>query len=209
MSTKILYDALLSGHAHRPRALLSLLNIDYETVHVNMAEGEHKTPDFLAMNPLGQVPVFTDGDIILRESTAILVYLASAYDDSRQWLPTNPELAAKIQSWLAISSKEMHEGPNAARLNKLFNAPFDHETAVNNSYSIFDELFEPHLGKNDWLVGNKATIADLANYGYIAAAHEGEVSLENYPNISAWLKRLEALKDFPKMPNAAEIFAGA
>lgn len=203
------YDNPLSGHAHRPRALLKLLKLDYETIHVDLSSGEHKSAAYRKINQLGEVPALADGDYLLRESTAILVYLASKYDVSRQWLPLEPELAASIQSWLAVSSKEIYSGPCAARLSKVFGAPFDYEQAVENTANLFTSLFEPHLAKNEWLVGANPTIADIANYGYIAATHEADIDISVYPNISAWLKRLEALEGFHKIPVAADVLSSA
>lgn len=204
-----LYDNPLSGHAHRPRALLKLLGVDYDETIVNLPKGEHKSPDFLKLNPLGQIPVLTDGDLVLRDSTAILVYIASKFDDARTWLPTNPELAAQVQQWLAVSTKEIYLGPCAARISKLFGAPFDHGQAVEKANALFATIFEPHLADRDWLAGDGPTIADIANYGYIAAAHEGEIDLAPYPHTSAWLARLEALPGFVPMPKAADILAAA
>jgi len=70
-----LYDYPLSGHAHRARLFLSLLNIPYENIETDLAGGQHKSPEFLAMNPFGEVPVLVDGDAVVRDSNAILVYL--------------------------------------------------------------------------------------------------------------------------------------
>lgn len=203
--SKTLYDNPLSGHAHRPRALLKLLEVPYETVVVDLAGGDHKRDGFLELNPLGQVPVFTDDDIVLRESTAILVYLAKAYDQSGHWLPVDPALAAAVQSWLAISTKELYFGPCAARISKLFAAPFDHGQAVASAHTLFESLFEPHLSQREWLVGDGPTIADIANYSYIAAAHEGEIDIGAYPHLQAWVRRVEGLNRFEKMPAAADI----
>lgn len=205
MSDITLYDVGLSGHAHRPRAMLKLLNLAFDSIEVDMQNAQHKSDEFLQMNPLGQVPVLVDDGVAIRESTAILVYLARRYDTEGKWLPSDPVIAAQVQSWLAVSTKEVFEGPCAARLNKVFGMPFDHPKAVAASYRVFDTLFEPHLGSQDWLVGEQATIADVANYGYIAACYEGEVSLENYPNIRAWLARVEALPGFEKMIPAASV----
>ncbi|GAB3486203.1 glutathione S-transferase family protein [Marinomonas epiphytica] len=196
------YDFLLSGHAHRGSVFLKLLNVEHDSHLVDLVNGEHKQPEFLALNPLGEVPVLVDGDLVLRDSTAILVYLAKRYDASNQWLPDDADIAAQIQSWLSVSSKEVYLGPCAARLNKVFGAPFDHEQAVAKAHKVLSELFEPHLAEREWLVSDHATIADIANYSYIAAAHEGEVDLSAYPNVKAWLARIEALEGFVKMPAA-------
>ncbi|MBO1254488.1 glutathione S-transferase family protein [Alteromonas sp. 5E99-2] len=199
-----LYDFPLSGHAHRARAMLSLLNVDYDHHVMDLANGEHKTPEFLAINPLGQVPTLTDGDVVLRDSTAILTYLALKYDDKRQWLPEDPALAALVQSWLSVSVHEVFDGPCVSRLIKLFGYQADHAQAVEKAHTVFTTLFEPHFENNEWLVGNAPTIADIANYSYIARVNEGEVSLENYPNIRAWLVRVESLDGFEQMPHAAD-----
>lgn len=209
MTQRQLYDSLFSGHAHRPRVLLKLLQIDYQPIQLNLAAGEQRSPHFLSLNPLGQVPTYVEGDLVLRDSTAILVYLASTYDTERQWLPTDPALAATVQAWLATASKDIYVGPCAARLNKVFGAPFDHATAVKNSHALFTTLFEPHLRRHDWLVGDHPTIADIANYGYIAAAHEGEIDISPYSALCAWLKRLEALEGFETIPTVASLLAKA
>ena len=199
-----LYDFPLSGHAHRARAMLSLLSVDADIHVMDLANGEHKTPEFLKINPLGQVPTLTDGEVNLRDSTAILTYLALKYDQSRTWLPTDPALAAEVQSWLSVSVHEVFDGPCVTRLIKLFNYDSDHAKAVEKSHAVFTQLFEPHLAKQDWLVGDAPTIADIANYSYIARVNEGEVSLDNYPNIRAWLERVEGIEGFEPMPHASD-----
>lgn len=203
MSDITLYHNPLSGHAHRPWALLKLLNLPFKEVHVDFFKGEHKTAEFLALNPLGQVPVLVDGTIVVRDSTAALVYLALKYDPSRQWLPEEPVLAAEVQQWLAISTKEVFDGPGTARMIKIFNAPRDHAEAVAKTDALLSQLFENHLAARDWLVGEQPTIADIANYGYIAAVTEGEVDLALYPNTQAWVRCMENYHGFAPMPPAA------
>lgn len=92
-----LYEFALSGNCHKVRLMLSLLGLPYESVLVSGANREHKSAAFLAMNPLGQVPVLTDGDLVVRDSQAILVYLASRYggptwwpQDPARWRPSPP-----------------------------------------------------------------------------------------------------------------------
>jgi glutathione S-transferase len=203
-----LYDFPLSGHAHRARAMLKILGLDFESKMMDLANGEHKEPEFLAINPLGQVPALTDGDVVLRDSTDILTYLALKYDESRKWLPTDPAVAAEVQAWLSVSVHEVFDGPCVARVIKLFNFDADLETAIKKSHAVFKHLFEPHLEKNDWLAGNTPTIADIANYSYIARVNEGDVSLDNYPNIRAWLARVEGIEGFEPMPHASDFFKG-
>lgn len=200
MSALKLYHNPLSGHAHRPWAMLKLLNLSFEEVIIDFFKEEHKTSEYLQLNPLGQVPVLVDGNHVFRDSTAALVYLALQYDPKRQWLPAQSEMAADVQQWLAISTKEVFEGPATARMIKIFNAPYDHAKAVEKTDILFKSLFEMRLQNHDWLVGNQPTIADVSNYGYIAAVGEGGVDLQQYRSISAWIERLENYPRFAAMP---------
>ena len=200
-----LYNHPLSGHAHRVTAMLALLGIEYENVILDLQQGDHKQLEFLKLNPMGQVPTLVDGDIVLRESTGILTYLALKHDPARTWLPADPALAAKVQEWLATSVKEVYEGPCGARISKFFGAPIDYDQAVEKTHKLMKTLFESHLANNDWLVGTDPTIADVANYGYIATTNEAGISLSDYPNVQKWLSRIEALDRFPKIKTVAEI----
>lgn len=94
-----LYNFPKSGHAHRIELMLSLLNLPTELVFVDLAKGAHKQPDFLALNPFGQVPVIDDNGTVIADSNAILVYLAKKYDNGT-WLPEEPAAAARVQRWL-------------------------------------------------------------------------------------------------------------
>ena len=94
-----LYGMALSGHCHRVHLFLSLLGLPFEQVNVDLMGGAHKRPEFLAMNPFGQVPVIEDGDVTLADSNAILVYLEGRYAPG-QWLPRDPVGAACVQRWL-------------------------------------------------------------------------------------------------------------
>ena len=194
-----LYGVPLSGHTHRARLFLSLLNLPHEFVQVDMAAGEHRQQPFLALNAFGEVPVLQDGDVTLADSNAILVYLASRYDDSGRWLPRDPVAAANVQRWLSAASGKIAYGPAAARLVTVFGAPRDHEAAKVIAVRLFD-VMEQELQGRRWLAGEHASIADVAGYSYVAHAPEGGVSLKPYPNIRAWLDNVRALPGFVGMP---------
>ena len=119
-----LYRHPLSGHSRRVELLLSLLQLRVELGDVDLANGVQKTPAFLALNAFGQVPVLDDGGTVLADSNAILVYLASKYDDGR-WLPHDPAGAAAVQRWLSVAAGEVAFGPATARLISVSNAPYD------------------------------------------------------------------------------------
>lgn len=192
-----LYDFPLSGHAHRVRLMLSLLNIDHELVHVDLAGGEHKRAGFLALNPFGVVPALVDGDVVLRESTAILVYLARAY--APEWYPSGPAEQAEVQAWLATATRDIPAGPGAARLVTVFNAPLDHAALIEKSHELLAKI-DTHLAGRQWLALDRPTIADVAAYSYVAHAPEGHVALDDYRNVRRWLEAVEALPRFVGMP---------
>ncbi|MEO1337852.1 MAG: glutathione S-transferase family protein [Myxococcota bacterium] len=202
-----LYGHPISGNVQRVKALLGILGIKYEDVFVDLLSAAHKKPDFLAMNPLGQVPVLDDGGTVVRDSTAILVYLARKFDASNTWLPADAHGQAAVQQWLSVAVNEVRTGPGAMRLIRLFKAPIDYDQAKAKTEALFGDLFEPHLQKHDWLVGQAATIADLACYPYIARVTEGDFRLDPYPAIRGWLARVEQIDGFSAMPHAADVMA--
>jgi glutathione S-transferase len=198
-TTKLRLHAFsLSGHAHRAELFLSLLGLPYERIEVDLVKGVHKLPDFLAMNPFGQVPVLEDGDVVLSDSNAILVYLAMRYDTSGRWLPRDPVVAARIQRWFSVAAGELANGPGAARLVALFGAKLDHDRARAGAGVLFG-IMEAELGTRAYLASDAATLADVALYSYTLLAPEGGVSLDGYPNVRAWLGRVEELPGFKPM----------
>lgn len=192
-----LYRHELSGHAHRVELFLSLLGLDHELVDVDLMSGAHKTDAFRALNSFAQLPVIDDDGVIVSDSNAILVYLAKKYGD-QTWLPEDAVNAAQVQRWLSVAAGPVAFGPAAARLVTLFKAPLDHERTKSIAYALFD-VMEQELATRDWLAAADATIADVAGYSYIAHAPEGDVSLEPYPHLRAWLKRIEGLPGFVAM----------
>ncbi|WP_305984176.1 glutathione S-transferase family protein [Roseibium sp. MMSF_3544] len=186
-----------SGHCHRVELFANLTGINHELVFVDLAAGEHKKEPFLSLNPAGKVPVIEDDETVVRDSNAILVYLARKY--APDWLPTDPAEEAEVQRFLSMAANELANGPAAARLVTVFGAQLDAEKAQAIAAYVFD-ILETHLDGREWLVGQTPSVADVAIYSYTAHAPEGNVSLDPYPNIRALLKRIEALPGFVAMP---------
>lgn len=201
MSAIKLHRHPLSGHAHRVELFLSILGLDYELIEVDLMKGAQKDPEFLKKNMFGQVPVIEDACVTLADSNAILVYLANKYDQNNTWLPVEPAKAAEVQRFLSVASGSVANGPATARLINLFGAKLDHLKAIETANNLF-EILDTHLADKDWLVGKHPTIADIANYAYIAHAPEGGVSLKSYPNIKIWLQRIEHLTGFIPMQSS-------
>jgi glutathione S-transferase len=196
-----LYRFPLSGHSHRAELMLSLLGLPVQLVHVDLPQRAHKQPAFLAMNPLGQVPVLEDGSFTIGDSNAILIYLAERYDRAHRYSPADAERRAQVQRWLSVAAGPLVAGPAAARLVRVFNAPLDHALAVRKAQELFTVL-EAELSSRSFLVGESPTLADVALYTYTAHAPEGDVSLEPYPAIRGWLTRIQALPGFVPMMQA-------
>jgi glutathione S-transferase len=199
MTAITLYHFPLSGHSHRAQLMLSLLGLEPEIHFVDLANGAHKTAEYLAINAFGQVPVLDDNGTIIADSTAILVYLAKKYDTTGQWLPADAEGAAQVQRWLSVASGQIAAGPARARLITVFGADFDPKDTITRAHAVL-QVIEKELTGREFLVTDHATVADVAAYSYIAHAPEGNVSLEDYPHIRAWLGRIEGLKGFVPMP---------
>lgn len=202
MSTITLYRHALSGHSHRVEAFLSILGLAADIVDVDLANGAHKQAAYLEKNSFGQVPVLEDGSDTLSDSNAILVYLATRYDAARSWLPEDLIAAAQVQRFLSVAAGKIAYGPAAARLVNVFGAALDHDNAINTAHAVLGDI-EAHLEGRDWLVADHPTIADIANYAYIAHAPEGGVSLDKFTNIRAWLRRIEQLPGFVPMQSTA------
>lgn len=196
-----LFHMALSGHAHRARLFLSLVGADCEIVEVDLAAGAHKTPDFLALNPFGQVPVLVDGDVVVPDSNAILVYVAKTLGRT-DWLPEDALTAARVQRWLSVAAGPIAFGPAAARLITVFGARFDTAEVIARAHQILGRI-EAELTGRDWIAADHPTIADVALYSYVAAAPEGNVDLGPYSEIRAWLGRIEALPGFVPFPTTA------
>jgi glutathione S-transferase len=185
----------LSGHSHRVHLALSLMGLPHQVVQVDLKNGAHKSPEFLKLNPFGQVPVLDDGGTTLFDSNAILVYLATKYDADRRWLPRDPKGQADVQAWLSVAAGQIAFGPAAARLITVFGAKYNAEDVIGRAHGLL-KVMDAQLAARQFLVGNSATLADIAGYSYISAAPEGNVDLAAYPNVRAWLTRVEALPGF-------------
>ncbi len=188
----------LSGNSYKVRLLLELLGVPYDWIRVDLMAGEHKSAPFLALNPFGQVPVLEDSSTTLCDAQAILFYLAARQGDG-QWLPTDPLEQARVVRWLSTAAGEVRQGPESARLHHLFGVTsIPIERASEKSAFILNQL-ERHLGDRQWLELGRPTIADIAVFPYVALAGDGGIDLAPYPNVRAWIGRIQALPGYVPM----------
>lgn len=193
-----LYDLSLSGNCYKVRLFAALAGIPLDIVAVDFLAGEHKRPPLIDLNPWGEIPILEDGEVVLRDSQAILVYLARRYA-GESWLPGDATGMATVMQWLSTSANEIQNGPGAARLVDKFGYKLDKADTLRRAARILP-LIDAHLSRHDWLALERPTIADCAVFPYVALAPEGGVSLADFPNIQQWIARIKALPGFLPMP---------
>jgi len=194
-----LFEIAPSGNCHKIRLFLSLLQVPYQSVQVDVAKLEQKSEPFLKMNPFGHVPVLKDGASVVWDSQAILIYLARQYA-TPPWLPLDAVGMARVMEWLSTAANEVAHGPSALRVHYKFGLAIAMEQAQQLTAAVM-KILEQHLKAEDWLAADHITIADIAVYPYIALAPEGKIDLTPYPAICQWLGRIQALPNYVGMPN--------
>lgn len=195
-----LYDFTGSGNGHKVRLLLSLLDVPYELVEKNIMAGETRTPEFLAMNANGRIPLLAlENGEYLPESDAILYYLA---EETSYW-PDDRLERARVLQWMFFEQYNHEPSVAVARFIMHFLTPDDARYAdlpgLREKGHAALKVMEDRLSENDWLVGSGPTIADIALYPYTHAAGEGGVELDSYPGINAWIARICALPGYVAM----------
>lgn len=187
-----------SGNSYKPRLLLSMLGVRYELVSIDLAKREQKRPEYLKINPRGQVPAIDDGGTLVWDSTAILVYIARKHGGD-QWLPTDPEAMAQVVQWLAFAQNEIHYGLQFARAIRHFGRPGNLQECQmhgKNALAVLDRW----LASNRWLALGRMTIADIACYPYVALAPDADIDLGAYPSVVAWIDRMKAQPGYIPLP---------
>jgi glutathione S-transferase len=190
-----------SGNCHKVKVLLEQLGRDYDWVETDSARGQTHTPEYLAKNPNGKVPMLElDDGRILVESNAILCWLA----EGTGFLPSDPWQKAQALSWMFFEqySHEPYvavarficgwtpaDSPRRADLPKLRERGHAALTVM-----------EQHLAAHDWFTGDDYGIADIALYAYTCVAPHGGIALDAYPALRGWLARVEATPGFVPMP---------
>lgn len=186
-----LYDYLPSGNGYKVRLVLAQLGIPYQLVELDIVKGETRTPEFLAKNPNGRIPLLeVDPGKCLAESNAILVYLS----EGTLFLPDDRWLRAQVLQWMCFEQYS-HE-PNIATVRFWLHyaelTP-ERQAAVEQKRVLGHaalDVMERHLATRPFFVGDRYTIADVALYAYTHVADEGGFDLGRYPAIRAWLDRV-------------------
>lgn len=192
-----LYDSSISGNGYKARLLLSMLNRPFERIEVDILQGESRTPEFLAVNPNGRIPVLElDDGRILAESNAILYFLA----EKTPFLPDDSFARAMALQWMFF---EQYSHEPYIAVARFWRAHLDMTPAreaaldekMTQGYAALD-IMETHLEAHDWFGNDAITIADIALYAYTHVADEGGYDLSPYGAIRTWFERIEASPDY-------------
>ena len=185
------YGDYNSGNCYKIKLMLHLLGLEYQWHAVDILKGETETPQFLAKNPNGKVPVLELEDgTCLWESNAILNYLA----DGSEFLPTEPRLRTQVLQWQFFEQYSHEPYIAVARFIQFYlglpQARLEEYRALQKrGYKALD-VMEQQLARTPYLVGEHYSIADVTLYAYTHVAHQGGFELGAYPSIQAWLQRV-------------------
>lgn len=191
------YGDINSGNCYKIKLLLSLLDAQHEWVHINILQGDSRSPEFLAKNPNGKIPVLElpDGRC-LSESNAILNFLAAG----TSFLPEDTFELAKVQQWQFFEQYSHEPYIAVARyIARYLGLPesmkADYESKQAGGHRAL-AVMDSHLKQFPYFVGSSLTTADIALYAYTHVANEGGFDLDQYPSIQAWLARVVQQKGY-------------
>ena len=195
MSTYTLHGHFMSGPTYKVALMLQLCGEPFKFRLLDLRGGEQKKPDYLAINRYGQAPCLQDGGDNFVQSASILEYLAEKHG---KFNGKNAQERAHIREWMFWDFDKLAPGIYRSRGFAL--GIRKGEPPVVESYKTDAHaglaVLEDWLGKHQWLVGNGPTIADIDVYGVVHLAPDGGFDLAKFPNVSAWMKRIEALPGF-------------
>jgi glutathione S-transferase len=206
-----LYNYDLSANCYKLRLLMSILDVEYSSVPIDFYPGwEHKSDTFKKINRLGHIPVIDDDGFVLRDAHAILIYLATKYDPTLTWYPTqSPELLGETASWLLFAEGTTNTA-SAARLYVNLGYDFDIVACRAGAHRLFRVLDEhlwlqEHRGL-DWVgSGSTPTVADIAIFPDVVLSEEGGISRQDYPALRRWTQRVQRIDRFIPMPGIFKV----
>ena len=184
-----LYDYAASGNCFKVRLLLGLLGRDYERVPVDIFAGDTLTDAFGALNPLRETPVLElDDGRTLTQSNAILTFLG----EGTAFMPDDAFARGEVASWLSFEQERVMGGLGNPRFRRLTGRPVDEGRLATGRGAL--EVLDAHLAGRRWVVGERATIADLGLFPYVSVAPDAGFALPDA--VTAWLDRVRALPGF-------------
>jgi glutathione S-transferase len=188
-----LFDFERSHNCYKVRLFLSILQVQYERQTIDLMNGENRTPEFLQMNPRGQVPVLQAGDKYIWDSTAILLYLARQYGGTL-WLPEDALGISEIGQWLAVAQNELLYGIGRAHWLRRGGSGDRQEATRRGERGL--NVLNNALERSEWLALQRPTIADIACYPHASLAHQAGMPLDDYPHVRKWCTAVERIPGY-------------
>lgn len=202
MAAVKLYGVPLSAPFRAVEILLKLLNVPFEVVPIDPAKGEQRKEEFLAINPLGQIPAIQEGDFSLGESNAILIYLQAAHAGNASLYPIDAKLRAKVDQFLhwhhAGTRKFSWLVFGAIMAKPFFNMDLPESFIPEHRGYVTKALtnMERWLTAHPYLAGDELTLADVAAFPEVDQGRAVAVDLTSYPHVQAWVARLKEVPAF-------------
>jgi glutathione S-transferase len=191
-----------SGNCHKVRVTLDMLSLPYQWTEVDTVKGTTRTPEFLAMNPNGKIPVLEiEPGSYLPESNAIICYLA----EGTRLMPSDRLGRARALQWMFFEQYSHEPYIAVARyLRKLHPDPESQralaDSKMEGGYRAL-QVMEGHLSRSLFFVDDRPTVADIALYAYTHAAADGGFELTRFPAVCAWLDRVASQPGCSAMPS--------
>lgn len=193
------YGDVRSGNCYKVQLICALLNLEYEWVDIDLVKKETKTFEFLAINPVGQVPVLQVDDKILLESNAIMDYLAMG----SKFIPNDKFDYAQMLQWQFYEQALLRPNAGGIRWIKQFEPnPEPRQQEYQDKLLLAIKQFEfldSYFSQHDYLVGQSVTLADITLFAYAHVADEGGIDFDKYPHVVNWLNRIKSLPNFLPM----------
>jgi len=199
-----LHNYELDDQCYKVRLLLSALGCRYVKVDVDVHPGrEQRSAPYRRLNPLGALPIITEGAFVLYGAEAILAFLARKYDSERTWLPDDPTTLGRVTQWLAFAGGDLNAA-SLARAHALLEVEADEDSVGRASRRAFRTM-DDHMTRREfdgahWFAAAIPTIADIALFPAIALSRDFGVDHDEYPALRRWMTRLRTIPGFVTMP---------
>ena len=203
-----LHGLEISGNTYKAQLLLSIFDIKYQLLPIDIENKQHKSPRFLRLNPRGEFPVLVDNQNIIWDSQTILIYLARKYGD-KHWFPDSALEMATVAQWLSVANGDIFNSLAKARSILKLSYPGNLKDCQQKGKNVLI-MIEQHLSSRqskglDWIATEMPSIADIACYPYIALCEQGNIALNNYKSIHNWMSNIQNMSGYISMPGITKL----
>jgi len=198
MADYTLHCFLESGNSYKPALMLQLTQSSWQAQWVDFFNGGNRTPEFRALNPMGEVPVLidhTEDDLVLTQSGVMLYHIAKK---TAQFMPETPAEEREVMRWMLFDNHKLTGNLATWRfMHKFMKKEGEPVTEFLKGRTMNAlKIVERHLGEHDWLAGTRPTIADISACGYLFWPDDVGLDWKDFPAIDKWLERIQNLENW-------------